>query len=122
LSEFSAVSVREDTPRPYREQPDQVERLTEWTYRVTPDAAEDPRQWARVHSQFGGVMPGTLTSPPLTAADRCDRCSAGARVRAVLASGGELLFCQHHANEHADRLREMNATIVSDSEESAATV
>lgn len=67
-------------------------------------------------------MPGTLTSPPLTAADRCDRCSAGARVRAVLASGGELLFCQHHANEHADRLREMNATIVSDSETSAATI
>ncbi|GAA4476924.1 hypothetical protein GCM10023094_18010 [Rhodococcus olei] len=57
-------------------------------------------------------MPGTLTSPPLTAADRCDRCGAGARVRAVLATGGELLFCQHHANEHADRLRAMNATIV----------
>jgi hypothetical protein len=57
-------------------------------------------------------MPGTLTSPPLTAADRCDRCGAGARVRAVLTSGGELLFCQHHANEHEDRLREMNATIV----------
>ncbi|TQF66278.1 hypothetical protein FK531_17280 [Rhodococcus spelaei] len=58
-------------------------------------------------------MPGTLTSPPLTAADRCDRCGAGARVRAVLTSGGELLFCQHHANEHEDRLRSMNATIVS---------
>lgn len=57
-------------------------------------------------------MPGTLTSPPLTAADRCDRCGAGARVRAVLATGGELLFCQHHANEHVDRLRAMNATIV----------
>ena len=61
-------------------------------------------------------MPGTLTSPRLTAADRCDRCGAGARVRAVLPTGGELLFCGHHANEHADRLREMNATIVSEAE------
>ncbi|WCT05206.1 DUF7455 domain-containing protein [Rhodococcus qingshengii] len=63
-------------------------------------------------------MPGTLTSPQLTAADRCDRCDrcgAGARVRAVLPTGGELLFCGHHATEHADRLREMNA-VVSESE------
>ncbi|MFD4294843.1 hypothetical protein ACFWPA_10530 [Rhodococcus sp. NPDC058505] len=65
-------------------------------------------------------MPGTLTSPPLTAADRCDRCGAGARVRAVLASGGELLFCQHHANEHEDRLRAMNATIVTGAIDEAA--
>ncbi|AOW92469.1 hypothetical protein BFN03_06460 [Rhodococcus sp. WMMA185] len=61
-------------------------------------------------------MPGTLTSPSLTAADRCDRCGAGARVRAVLPAGGELLFCGHHANEHADRLREMNATIETEAE------
>lgn len=54
-------------------------------------------------------MPGTLTSPKLTAADRCDRCSAAARVRAVLATGGELLFCGHHAKEHTDRLRELGA-------------
>lgn len=65
-------------------------------------------------------MPGTLTSPPLTAADRCDRCGAGARVRALLASGGELLFCRHHANEHADRLHAMNATVVSDTDDDAA--
>ncbi|MBP1158418.1 hypothetical protein ABIC28_001187 [Rhodococcus sp. PvR044] len=67
-------------------------------------------------------MPGTLTSPPLTAADRCDRCGAGARVRAVLSTGGELLFCQHHANEHEDRLRAMNATIVSDAVLDEATI
>ena len=29
----------------------------------------------------------TLTSPPLTRADRCDRCGAAARVRAKLSSG-----------------------------------
>jgi hypothetical protein len=36
----------------------------------------------------------------LTAADRCDRCGAQAYVRVVLGSG-ELLFCAHHAREHA---------------------
>jgi hypothetical protein len=43
-------------------------------------------------------------------------------VRAVLPTGGELLFCQHHANEHADRLRAMNATILSDAELDEATI
>lgn len=60
-------------------------------------------------------MPGTLTSAPLTASDRCDRCGAAARVRAVLATGGELLFCQHHANEHTDRLKAMNAVLDTES-------
>ena len=44
------------------------------------------------------------TSPTLTRADRCDRCGAAARVRATLPSGMELLFCQHHANEHESKL------------------
>jgi hypothetical protein len=56
-------------------------------------------------------METTLTRPELTAADRCDRCGAAARVRAVLASGGELLFCQHHAREHESRLREIAAQL-----------
>lgn len=45
-----------------------------------------------------------LTDSPLTAADRCDRCGAQARVRVLLA-GGELLFCQHHARAHEAALR-----------------
>lgn len=53
----------------------------------------------------------TLTSPPLTRADRCDRCGAGARVRAKLPSGLELLFCQHHANEHEAKLIELAVVI-----------
>lgn len=56
-------------------------------------------------------MPGTLTRPELTAADRCDRCGAAARVRAVLQSGGELLFCGHHAREHENKLKELAAFI-----------
>lgn len=38
--------------------------------------------------------------PQLTAADRCDRCSARARVRITLHSGGQLFFCAHHAAQH----------------------
>ncbi len=50
---------------------------------------------------------GTLTPAPtstLTAADRCDRCGAQARVRVVL-STGDLLFCAHHAKDYEAKLR-----------------
>ncbi|MDQ3151240.1 MAG: hypothetical protein M3R63_05770 [Actinomycetota bacterium] len=56
-------------------------------------------------------MTSTLTRPQLTASDRCDRCAAAARVRAVLPSGGELLFCGHHAREHESKLKELAAEI-----------
>ncbi|WP_248582035.1 hypothetical protein [Nocardioides sp. InS609-2] len=48
----------------------------------------------------------------LSAADRCDRCGAQAYLRVELQSGGELLFCAHHAREHADALREVAVTVV----------
>ena len=60
--------------------------------------------------QEGSPMSTTLAEP-LTAADRCDRCSAAAKVRASLPSGGELLFCRHHFTEHEARLAEMGATV-----------
>ena len=47
------------------------------------------------------------TSAALTAADRCDRCGAQAYLRVELQSGGELLFCAHHAREHGDKLKEI---------------
>jgi hypothetical protein len=56
-------------------------------------------------------MTTALTRPELTAADRCDRCGAAARVRAILPSGGELLFCGHHAREHEARLQELSAEL-----------
>jgi hypothetical protein len=54
-------------------------------------------------------MTATLTPPPATAADpaadeRCDRCNAAGKLRIVLAGGGELVFCGHHANKYADDL------------------
>jgi hypothetical protein len=41
---------------------------------------------------------------PLTALDACDRCGAQAYVRVLLANSGELLFCAHHARQHAAAL------------------
>ena len=38
-----------------------------------------------------------------TALDRCDKCGAQAKVRAVLITG-ELLFCGHHARETGYKL------------------
>ena len=67
----------------------------------------DPRRgW------FYGFVNATQTHAPLTAADRCDRCGAQAYVR-VLLPVGELLFCAHHAREHADKLASV-ATHVQD--------
>lgn len=54
----------------------------------------------------------TMTQPtPLTASDRCDRCGAQAFVQVRLTSGGELLFCGHHAREHIDKVRPLAAEI-----------
>ena len=52
-------------------------------------------------------MNAVMAPAALTAADRCDRCSAQAYVRAVLHAGGELLFCAHHGREHIPALAEL---------------
>lgn len=54
-------------------------------------------------------MTPTLTPPPEietppVAGKRCDRCSAAAKLRVVLAGGGDLQFCGHHANKYAEEL------------------
>ncbi|WP_220451319.1 DUF7455 domain-containing protein [Nocardioides dongkuii] len=58
------------------------------------------------------VTTAVATSAPLTAADRCDRCGAQAYLRVELQTGGELLFCAHHAREHGDKLKEIAAHVV----------
>ena len=57
-------------------------------------------------------MTTAVASSPLTAADRCDRCGAQAYLRVELQSGGELLFCAHHAREHGDKLKEIAVNVV----------
>jgi hypothetical protein len=61
-------------------------------------------------------MTPTLTPPPETVApfaadERCDRCTAAAKLRVRLAEGGELTFCGHHANKYAERLVQMGVEI-----------
>ncbi|MUK01874.1 hypothetical protein GM708_07935 [Vibrio cholerae] len=71
-------------------------------------------------------MTTAVATRELTALDRCDRCGAQAYVRAVLqSSGGELLFCGHHARaveanlkpltsewqDETERLREKPAAV-----------
>ncbi len=58
------------------------------------------------------VTTAVATSAPLTAEDRCDRCGAQAYLRVELQSGGELLFCAHHAREHGDKLKEIAVTVI----------
>jgi hypothetical protein len=55
------------------------------------------------------AMTPTLTPPPEAVAppaaeERCDRCGAAGKLRIMLAGGGELVFCGHHANKFADEL------------------
>lgn len=57
-----------------------------------------------------------LESVPLNALDRCDRCGAQAYVRAVLLTGGELMFCAHHGKEYAEKLKAVAAKIQDESE------
>jgi hypothetical protein len=57
----------------------------------------------------------------LSAADRCDRCGAQAYLKVELLSGGELLFCAHHAREHGDALKRVAATVIDESHRLADT-
>ena len=61
------------------------------------------------------------SSAALSAADRCDRCGAQAYLRVELQSGGELLFCAHHAREHGDKLREIAANVVDETHKLSST-
>ena len=60
-------------------------------------------------------MSSTITAPPvLTPFDRCDRCGATAKAQAILATGGQLYFCGHHARKHADQLERQDARLYYD--------
>jgi len=56
----------------------------------------------------------TTAAPPVSPAERCDRCGARAAVRAVLPGGADLLFCAHHGRQHAVKLRAMAVEIRDD--------
>lgn len=54
---------------------------------------------------------GVVSSLP----DRCDRCTAAAKLHMIMPGGQDLAFCGHHANQHAERiLREAAGVVVED--------
>jgi hypothetical protein len=64
------------------------------------------------------IAPTEQTTPVLTAADRCDRCSARAFVLVVLKwspslpKAGELSFCRHHMNMYEDAIAPYTSLII----------
>ena len=60
-------------------------------------------------------------SSSLTAADRCDRCGAQAYLRVELQTGGELLFCAHHAREHGEKLKEIAVSVTDETHKLSPT-
>jgi hypothetical protein len=65
------------------------------------------------------AMTPTLTPPPETvaaptASEQCDRCSAGGKIRIIVAGGGELVFCGHHANKYAEDLAKIAVQVAAD--------
>lgn len=61
-------------------------------------------------------MSAVLEESTLSILDRCDACGAQAYIRAVLPTGGELLFCAHHGRKHLDQLRQMSAVITDETD------
>ena len=61
-------------------------------------------------------MTQTLTTTPptddLVIPFHCDRCGALAKVRVVLPSGSDLVFCGHHAREYESKLRDIAVDII----------
>ena len=58
----------------------------------------------------------TALSPEITTVasmtERCDRCSAAAKLEVTLASGGDLAFCGHHANRHHEDITQVAQRVV----------
>ena len=58
----------------------------------------------------------TALSPEITTVasmtERCDRCSAAAKLEVTLANGGDLAFCGHHANQHHEDITRVAQRIV----------
>ena len=50
------------------------------------------------------LTPPSETAVPPAAGEQCDRCAAAAKLRVVVAGGGDLVVCGHHANMYAEDL------------------
>ena len=62
-----------------------------------------------------GVVSGARITVAAELTERCDRCGAAGKLRTTLGTGGELIFCGHHANRFAGSIRESAREIVVES-------
>jgi hypothetical protein len=62
------------------------------------------------------LMPQPAAAAAPAAEERCDRCNATGKLRVVLAGGGELIFCGHHANRYAEELVKIAVDVDADPE------
>ncbi|MCT2587928.1 DUF7455 domain-containing protein [Actinophytocola gossypii] len=65
-------------------------------------------------------MNGTIATPTVDlfrTNDSCDRCSAQARVLVLFNTGGELVFCRHHARRFRSALEPIALVIERDPEQ-----
>jgi hypothetical protein len=85
--------------------------LSDTSKEPEPDGYRGRRHDAKKATLTGAIAP----TKPLTALDVCDRCGAQAYVRVLLANGGELLFCGHHAHKHAEALAKVAVDIQDES-------
>ncbi|GAB1643285.1 hypothetical protein [Krasilnikovia sp. MM14-A1259] len=60
-------------------------------------------------------MTATALSPEIrtvaSLSERCDRCSAAAKLEVTVAGGGSLAFCGHHSNKHAADIARVAARV-----------
>ncbi len=68
-------------------------------------------------SEIATATPEPAVVKKLTLNDRCDSCSAAAKVTAVLKSGLELIFCRHHFKAQEAALVGAGATIYEEEDE-----
>ena len=65
-----------------------------------------------VAATVAGETPSARESTPPAAEERCDRCNAAGKLRIVLAGGGDLVFCGHHANQFAPELVKIAVEVI----------
>ena len=92
---------------------------TQWRESLVPATTLDLTPMKRNEADVTTAV--APAAPALTAEDRCDRCGAQAYLRVELHTGGELLFCAHHAREHGDKLREIAVNVVDETHKLADT-
>jgi hypothetical protein len=98
-----------------------LRRRESWRPRLGCTDEDDEAETRQTLREEADVTTAVAPSSSLTASDRCDRCGAQAYLRVELQSGGELLFCAHHARQHGDKLKQVAVTYIDETDKLAGT-